>query len=93
MVCFVLPSVFFADVSDCMPAAYDMAKRIIHLVCKVGEKLNNDPDTKDLLRLYFLSDYNVSVAETIIPGVSSAHVAGCRAARRTDVAVAVAAVA
>jgi len=48
-------------------SAYDMAKRIIHLACKVGEKINVDPDTKDLLTLYFLPDYNVSVAETIIP--------------------------
>ena len=54
----------------CVPCivAYDMAKRIIHLACKVGEKINVDPDTKDLLTLYFLPDYNVSVAETIIPG-------------------------
>jgi hypothetical protein len=45
-----------------------MAKRIIHLVIKVGEKINHDPDTSDLLRLYFLPDYNVSLAEVIIPG-------------------------
>lgn len=45
-----------------------MAKRIIHLVCKVGEKINTDPDTKDYLQLYFLPDYNVSLAEIIIPG-------------------------
>jgi starch phosphorylase len=48
-------------------SAYDMAKRIIHLVVKVGEKINKDPDTRDLLRLYFLPDYNVSLAEVIIP--------------------------
>jgi glucan phosphorylase len=30
--------------------------------------INNDPETKDLLRLYFLPDYNVTLAETIIPG-------------------------
>jgi hypothetical protein len=45
-----------------------MAKRIIHLAVKVGEKINKDPDTKDLLRCYFLPDYNVSLAEVIIPG-------------------------
>lgn len=50
------------------PTAYDMAKRIIHLVVKVGDLINKDPDTKDLLRLYFLPDYNVSLAELIIPG-------------------------
>jgi starch phosphorylase len=45
-----------------------MAKRIIHLICKVGEKINADPDTKDILQLFFLPDYNVSLAEIIIPG-------------------------
>lgn len=48
-------------------SAYDMAKRIIHLVVKVGDLINKDPETKDLLRLYFLPDYNVSLAEVIIP--------------------------
>jgi hypothetical protein len=44
-------------------SAYDMAKRIIRLVTAVGAKINHDPDTKDYLRLYFMSDYNVSLAE------------------------------
>lgn len=48
--------------------AYDMAKRIIHLVVKAGDVINKDPDTRDLLRCYFLPDYNVSLAEVIIPG-------------------------
>jgi starch phosphorylase len=51
-----------------LSAAYDMAKRIIHLVVKVGDLINKDPETRDLLRLYFLPDYNVSLAEVIIPG-------------------------
>ncbi len=46
-----------------------MAKRIIHLAVKVGEVLNHDPETNEYIRLYFLPDYNVSVAETMIPGV------------------------
>jgi starch phosphorylase len=49
-------------------SAYDMAKRIIRLVNSVGAVINNDPDTRDHLRLYFLPDYNVTLAETIIPG-------------------------
>ena len=40
-----------------------MAKRVIRLITAVGAKINNDPDTKDYLRLYFLPDYNVSLAE------------------------------
>uniref|UniRef100_A0A383VH92 Alpha-1,4 glucan phosphorylase n=1 Tax=Tetradesmus obliquus TaxID=3088 RepID=A0A383VH92_TETOB len=48
-------------------SAYDMAKRIIHLAVKVGDLINKDPDTRDLLRCYFLPDYNVSLAEIIIP--------------------------
>lgn len=56
-------------------SAYDMAKRIIRLVTAVGEKVNDDPDTKDLLRVYFLPDYNVSLAEKIIPGAElSQHI-------------------
>ncbi len=33
-----------------------------------AQVVNHDPDTKDYLRVYFLPDYNVTLAETIIPG-------------------------
>jgi starch phosphorylase len=56
-------------------SAYDMAKRIIHLAVKVGEVLNHDPETNEYIRLYFLPDYNVSVAETMIPAAElSQHI-------------------
>jgi len=56
-------------------SAYDMAKRIIRLVTAVGAKINNDPDTKDYLKLYFLPDYNVSMAEALIPAAElSQHI-------------------
>lgn len=48
---------------------YEMAKRIIKLISAVGEKVNNDPDVGDLLKLVFIPDYNVSLAEVIIPGL------------------------
>ncbi|MEW5319329.1 MAG: hypothetical protein WDW38_010488 [Sanguina aurantia] len=56
-------------------SAYDMAKRIIRLVTAVGTVINHDPETKDLLRLHFLTDYNVTLAETIIPAAElSQHI-------------------
>lgn len=56
-------------------SAYDMAKRIIRLANCVGEKINNDPDTKDYLKLVFIPDYNVSWAEVLIPGAElSQHI-------------------
>lgn len=39
-----------------------------HPACHcAGAKINHDEDTSDLLRLYFLPDYNVTMAETMIP--------------------------
>lgn len=46
---------------------YEFAKKIIKLIHAVGEKVNNDPDIGDLLKVVFIPDYNVSVAELIIP--------------------------
>ncbi|KAL4434815.1 hypothetical protein ABPG77_005342 [Micractinium sp. CCAP 211/92] len=54
---------------------YEMAKRIIKLVSAVADKVNNDPDIGDRLKVVFVPDYNVSVAETIIPGTElSQHI-------------------
>ena len=49
---------------------YEMAKRIIKLVGAVGTKINSDPAIGDLLKLVFVPDYNVSLAEVIIPGTA-----------------------
>ncbi|XP_055803232.1 uncharacterized protein LOC129872315 isoform X2 [Solanum dulcamara] len=47
---------------------YDVAKKIIKLCHAVADKVNNDPDVADLLKVVFIPDYNVSVAELVIPG-------------------------
>jgi starch phosphorylase len=46
---------------------YEMAKNIIHLICCVARKINNDPQVNKKLNLVFLENYNVSRAELIIP--------------------------
>ncbi|MBR6426662.1 MAG: glycogen/starch/alpha-glucan phosphorylase, partial [Clostridia bacterium] len=46
---------------------YDMAKQIIRLIFEVGRMLEADPAVRDRLRVVFVPDYRVSVAEVIIP--------------------------
>ena len=44
-----------------------MAKMIIKLFNRVAEVVNNDPDVGDKLRLVFLENYRVTLAEKIMP--------------------------
>jgi starch phosphorylase len=46
---------------------YDMAKRIIRLANDVGATLERDQRTRDRIRLVFLPNYSVTLAEVVIP--------------------------
>ena len=46
---------------------YWMAKQIIKMVNFVGATINSDPETKGLLRVVFLVNYRVSLAEKVFP--------------------------
>lgn len=47
--------------------SYHTAKDIIKLINDVAEVVNNDPETKHLLRIVFPPNYNVTMAEKLIP--------------------------
>ncbi len=44
-----------------------MAKQIIKLFNRVGEVINSDPDVGDKLKMVYLENYRVTLAEKIIP--------------------------
>lgn len=48
-------------------SAYYMAKQIIRFICTLGKVVNNDPDIKGKIKVVFLENYRVSLAEIIMP--------------------------
>ncbi|MBE6772389.1 MAG: glycogen/starch/alpha-glucan phosphorylase [Ruminococcaceae bacterium] len=48
-------------------SGYYMAKKIIEFICALADLINNDPDVKDLLKVVYMEDYNVTMAEALMP--------------------------
>lgn len=46
---------------------YYMAKQIIRLICKLSEEIEKDPVIREKLKVVYLEDYRVSLAELLIP--------------------------
>ena len=54
---------------------YEAARRIIKLITTLADCVNNDTEVGPLLKLVFIPDYNVSVAEIIVPAADlSQHI-------------------
>lgn len=48
-------------------SGYYMAKKIIEFICALANLINNDPDVKGLLKVVYMEDYNVTMAESLMP--------------------------
>jgi glycogen phosphorylase len=46
---------------------YWAAKQIVKTICSVGSVINNDPRVKDRIKIVFVPDYRVTLAEEIMP--------------------------
>ena len=63
-----LPAVPLVSIFGAKAApGYDMAKRIIKLLCMISKDINQRPAIREKLNLVFLEDYNVSLAEALVP--------------------------
>jgi starch phosphorylase len=46
---------------------YFMAKRMIKLITSVGKVVNNDPDVRERLKVFFIPNYNVKIGHVVYP--------------------------
>jgi starch phosphorylase len=49
-------------------SSYTFAKNVIKLINRVAMVVNNDPDVRGRIKVVFLPNYNVTMAEVLVPG-------------------------
>jgi starch phosphorylase len=49
-------------------SSYTFAKKVIKLINNAATVINNDPDVKEMMKVVFLPNYNVSMSEILVPG-------------------------
>lgn len=62
---FTVPKTFI--ISGKAAPGYDAAKMIIKLIYNISRVINNDKDTNQILKVHFLPNYSVTLAEYIFP--------------------------
>ena len=62
----VIPKQTFIFGAKAAPG-YQMAKKLIRFLCYLSRELESNPLTRDRLKLVFMEEYNVSLAEILIP--------------------------
>lgn len=48
-------------------SGYFVAKKIIEFICALSNMINNDPDVRGRLKVVYCEDYNVTMAENLMP--------------------------